>query len=81
MIYTDEPDFTTAVASLNLIWEEDFNSIISGDGSVDNPLSTAGGQAQVSDGGVTSIMFSSIDPTWMEVLLGGQGRLAQGRSH
>ncbi|MCG6937112.1 MAG: VPLPA-CTERM sorting domain-containing protein [Gammaproteobacteria bacterium] len=55
MIYTDETSFDSAVASLSLLWQEDFGGFPQG--GVANPLSIAGGQAEVSGFGVTSVLF------------------------
>lgn len=54
-IYTDETSFNTAVASLTQQWSEDFSGYAQG--GVANPLSIAGGQAEVSGTGFTAILF------------------------
>ena len=55
LIYTDEASFNSDLASLNLLWEEDFGGYPQG--MVPNPLSIAGGQAEVSGNGFTAVLF------------------------
>jgi len=59
LIFVSQGAFDAAAASLGLAWAEDFESFAIG--GVPDPLLIAGGQAEVVDGGSTSII--SITPT------------------